>query len=258
MTSDDILFINEIPETLAVIGGGVIGVEFASLFGRMGTQVTIIEMAPQILPFEDEESVSELVKHLKKQNITIETSTKLTAVEDKKDHALVTTEGQKPRKFDRVLLSIGREPVSNDCGLEQAGIKTDRGFVAVDANYKTTADWVYAIGDLLTTPALAHTASAEAIYAAEVIAGHKAHAINYAANPNAIYCYPEVASMGLTEKACKEKKARIQDDEVPIHAERQSKNRKRYRRLYQAYLRAKIPRNSWCPHRRRSRIRNDR
>ena len=216
MTSDDLLFIKDIPETLAIIGGGVIGIEFASLFGRMGTQVTVIEMAPQILPFEDDETVAELAKHLKKQNCIIETSSKLTGIEDKKDHAMVTTEGQKPRRFDRVLLSIGREPVSNDCGLEQAGIKTERGFVSVDANYKTTADWVYAIGDLLTTPALAHTASAEAIYAAEFIAGHKAHPINYSANPNAVYCYPEIASMGLTEKACKEKKLEYKTTKYPF------------------------------------------
>jgi len=216
MTSDDILFIDKVPDTLAIIGGGVIGVEFASLFGRMGTQVTIIEMAPQILPFEDEDSVTELSRHLKKQNIAIETSTKLTAIEDKKDHALVTTEGQKPRKFEKVLLSIGREPVSNDCGLEVAGVKTDRGFVVVDASFKTTADWVYAIGDLIPTPALAHTASAEAMFAAEHIAGHKPHPINYTANPNAIYCYPEVASMGLTEKACKDKKLDYKTAKVPF------------------------------------------
>lgn len=207
LTSDDILFINEVPKTLAIIGGGVVGVEFASVFGRFGTQVTVIEMAPQILPFEDEESARELSRCLKKQNIALETSTKLVSVEDKgKDGVMVTTEGQPPRRFDKVLVSIGREPVTDDIGLNTVGITTDRGQIKVDlATYKTSVDGIYAIGDVIPTAMLAHTASAEAYHCAEVIAGKKPHKVHYESNPSAVYTYPEVASIGFTEKALKEK-----------------------------------------------------
>ena len=206
ITSDDILFINEVPKTLAIIGGGVVGVEFASLFGRFGTQVTVIEMAPQIQPFEDEESVKELVRCLKKQNVTVEAGTKLTSIEDKGKGVVVVTEGQAPRTFDKVLVSIGREPVTDDIGLNTVGIPTDRGMIKVDlATYKTNADGIYAIGDVIPTPMLAHTASAEAMHCAEVIAGKKPHKVHYESNPSAVYTYPEVASIGMTEKTLKEK-----------------------------------------------------
>ncbi len=207
ITSDDILFINEVPKSIAIIGGGVVGVEFASLFGRFGTQVTVIEMAPQILPFEDEESVKELVKLLKKQNITVETSTKLTSIEDKgASGVVVTTEGQAPRTFEKVLVSIGREPVTDDIGLNTVGLSTDRGVIKVDlATYKTNVDGIYAIGDVIPTPMLAHTASAEATMCAETIAGKKPHKVHYESNPSAVYTYPEIASIGMTEKTLKEK-----------------------------------------------------
>jgi len=206
LTSDHVISIDHIPESMAVIGGGVVGIEFASLFGRFGTKVTVIEMAPQILPFEDAEAVKELERCLKKQNITIETGTKLTAVaETKSGKVSVTTEGKEAREFSRVLVSIGREPVTNDCGLEQSGVKTEKGFVTVDAHYRTSVEWVYAIGDIINTPALAHTASAEAIHAVEVIAGHHPPVIDYLANPSAIYCYPEIASIGHTEQTLKTK-----------------------------------------------------
>jgi dihydrolipoamide dehydrogenase len=216
MTSDHVLTINKVPASMAIIGGGVVGIEFASLFGRFGTQVTVIEMAPQILPFEDAEAVKELERCLKKQNITIETSTKLTAVDDKKDKVLVTTEGQKPREFEKVLISIGREPVTSDIGLELSGIKTERGFVVVDQHYRTSVDWVWAIGDIINTPALAHTASAEAIHAVETIAGHHPPVIDYLANPSAIYCWPEIASIGHTEQALKDKKIEYKAVKFPF------------------------------------------
>jgi dihydrolipoamide dehydrogenase len=201
--SDAILSLNKVPKTLCVVGGGVVGTEFASLYGRFGSQVTIIEMAPQILPTEDADCVKELVKHLKKQNITVEAGAKLVSVEAKGDQALVTTEGQKARPFDLVLISVGRAPVTEDIGLDKIGLTTDRGFIKTDEHYRTSAGWVFAIGDVLTTPALAHTASAEAIHAVEEVAGHHPPVIDYQANPNAIYTYPEIASMGRTEQALK-------------------------------------------------------
>lgn len=204
INSDDILSLTGVPKSLCVVGGGVVGTEFASLYGRFGTQVTIVEMAPQILPTEDADVVKDLVRHLKKQNITIETGSKLTAVEDVKGkEAVVKVEGKEPRTFERVLISIGRAPVTEDIGLDKVGITTDRGFIKVDQHYKTPVDWVYAIGDVIPTPMLAHTASAEAMHAVERIAGHHPPVIDYSANPSAIYTYPEVASIGMTEDQVK-------------------------------------------------------
>ncbi|MEY4630561.1 MAG: hypothetical protein RIQ81_681 [Pseudomonadota bacterium] len=217
LSSDDVLSITEVPKSMAVIGGGVVGIEFASLFARFGTQVTVIEVATQILPFEDEETVGELVKNLKKQGVTFEVGTKVTAITDNGGKsASVTLEGGKPREFERVLVSIGREPVTNDIGLELAGVKTDRGYVTTDSHYKTNVDWIYAIGDILTTPALAHTASAEAIHAVEAIAGKNPNVINYQANPSAIYCYPEIASIGMTEQTLKQKKIDYKSGKFPF------------------------------------------
>jgi dihydrolipoamide dehydrogenase len=207
MTSDDVLFISDVPKSMAVIGGGVVGVEFASLFARFGTQVTVIEMAPQILPFEDEESAKELTRVLKKQGVTIDTATKLQSLDDEGPKGVkVVTEGQTPRYFDKVLVSIGREPVTDDIGLQNVGITTERGVIKVDlATYRTNIPNIYAVGDVIPTPMLAHTGSAEAFHCADVIAG-KAHGkVHYESNPSAVYTYPEVASIGLTEKALKEK-----------------------------------------------------
>jgi len=205
LTSDTILDIDHIPKTLAVIGGGVVGMEFASLFGSFGTDVTVIEMLPQILPFEDAECATELVKLVRKRNVKVETGAKLKAVDDKGDHCIVHVEGAESRRFDRVLVAIGRSPVTEGLGLENVRIIPKNGFIPVDAHYKTTCDSVFAIGDIINTPALAHTASAEAIHAVEVIAGHTPPVINYLSNPSAVYTFPEVASIGLTESALKEK-----------------------------------------------------
>lgn len=203
INSDDILSLKKVPKTLCVVGGGVVGTEFASLYGRFGSQVTIVELAPQILPSEDADCVKELVRQLKKQNIAVETGAKLTAVVDKGDHAEVAVDGQKPRAFETVLISVGRAPVTEDIGLDKVGVKTDRGYIPTDEHYRTNVDWVYAIGDVIPTPALAHTASAEALHAVERIAGHHPPVIDYQANPNAIYTSPEIASIGRNEQTLK-------------------------------------------------------
>jgi dihydrolipoamide dehydrogenase len=203
MTSDSILSLASVPKSMAVIGGGVVGMEFASCFGRFGTQVTVIELGAQILPSEDGEVVREAEKLYKKQNITLQTKTKLTAIHDKGDHVIVECEGQAPQKFALALLSVGRVPVTEGLGLEKLGLALDRGFVPVDQHYRTKFENIYAIGDVINTPALAHTASAEGIHAVEFMAGHAPHVINYDANPNAVYSYPEIASMGKTEEGLK-------------------------------------------------------
>ena len=204
-TSDSVLFIDQVPKSLCIIGGGIVGMEFASLFGRFGTQVTVLEGAPQVLPSLDEECAKELVKHLRKQNVTVEAGVTITAVEDSKGQVVVKLKGAEDRRFDRVLVSVGRAPVTEDLGLEKVGLSTDRGYIKTDAHYLTAVANIFAIGDILTTPALAHTATAEAVHAAEVIAGLHPKVIDYQTNPNAVYTYPEVASVGMTEKELREK-----------------------------------------------------
>ena len=251
LTSDHILFIDHVPESLAVVGGGVVGTEFASMFARMGTKVTIIELFPQILPSEDGEVVKEMLRHLKKQGIEIKTSTKLSSLKDTGKNVQVSCEGQADMTFEKVLLSIGREPVTQDLGLDKVGIQPEKGgFIRVDEHYKTSADNIYAIGDIIATPALAHTASAEAHHAAEVIAGHKPPVINYDANPNAIYTYPEVASIGLTEEACKEKGLDYKDRKIPICSDGKGKNRRCGHGICKNHIRTKVSRDSGCAYHR--------
>jgi dihydrolipoamide dehydrogenase len=217
MSSDDVLFITEVPKSMAIIGGGVVGIEFASLFARFGTHVTVLEAAPQVLPFEDEETVKELVRCIKKQGVNFETGAKISSIEDKGKSGVNVTTADQTRTFEKVLVSIGREPVTDDIGLNTVGIPTERGFIKVDlSTYKTNVDGIYAFGDVIPTPMLAHTASAEAFHCAEVVAGKKPHKVNYDANPSAIYTYPEIASIGMTEKTLKEKGIAYKSGKFPF------------------------------------------
>jgi len=209
ISSDHIFFLEKQPKTMCVLGGGVVGSEFASCFARFGTPTTILEMAPQIVPTEDHEASAELTKSLKKQGVEVLTGIKVNSIVAKGGSVEVKIEGEdKPRVYEKALISIGRAPVTEDCGLESVGIKLDaRGFIPVDLNtYRVTgiaAQNIYAVGDLIPTPMLAHTASAEAMFAVDVIAGKKRAPINYLTNPSAIYTYPEIASIGHTENALK-------------------------------------------------------
>lgn len=206
VTSEEIWAWDKVPESMAVLGGGVIGCEFASAYGRYGTKVTILEMADQICPTEDHETAAELTKALKKQNCEILTSTKTKSITAKGNKVEVMIEGESsPRIFDKVLLSVGRAPNVENIGLEKVGIKLDeRGFIPVDLKtYQTSVPGIYAAGDVIPTPQLAHTGSAEALYAVDIIVGKKRHPINYLTNPAAIYTYPEIASIGYTENQLK-------------------------------------------------------
>ena len=207
VTSEEIWAFQQIPESMAVLGGGVIGCEFASAYGRYGTKVTILEMAPQICPTEDHETAAELTKALKKQNCEVLTSTKTKSVTAKGNKVEVMLEGEtSPRIFEKVLISVGRAPNVENIGLEKVGIKLDaRGFIPVNLKtYETSVPGIYAAGDVLPTPQLAHTGSAEALYAVDIMAGKKRHPINYLTNPAAIYTYPEISSLGYTENQLKE------------------------------------------------------
>jgi dihydrolipoamide dehydrogenase len=221
LTSDELLFIKKVPKSLVIVGGGVIGCEFASVFGRFGTQVTIVELGAQIVPTEDLDSSRELEKALKKQNCEILKKTKVTSLVSKGNGVELSIEGQKePLRFEKALLSIGRAPNVEGIGLENVGIGLDkRGFVPVDLNsYKTSVSNIYAVGDVLATAQLAHTASAEAMFAIDDMTGKKRRPINYKTNPAAIYTYPEVASIGETEQTLKSNGVSYKASKFPFTA----------------------------------------
>jgi dihydrolipoamide dehydrogenase len=221
LSSDHILFQDKVPESLAILGGGVVGSEFASCYGRFGSKVTIFEMADQIVPTEDFECAQELTKALKKQNVEILTSVKVTSITAKEGKAYVQVEGEpSPRVFEKALISVGRAPMTQKIGLEKVGIQLDaRGFIPVDLKtYQTSAKGIYAVGDIIPTPQLAHTASAEAIFAVDIILGKKRSPINYLTNPSAIYTYPEVASIGYTEQALKKEARPYKVGKFPFSA----------------------------------------
>jgi dihydrolipoamide dehydrogenase len=206
ISSDHALFLDKVPTSMAVIGGGVIGCEMASCYGRFGTRVSIFELANQILPMEDSDAAAELAKALKKQNCEIHTGIRIAKVESKNGGAEVWIEGEsEPRVFEKVLVSVGRAPVTEDVGLGNVGIEIGKGgFLDVDLEtYRTSVPNVYAVGDIIPTPQLAHTASAEAMFAVDVMLGKKRSPINYNANPGAVYTYPELASVGRREQDLK-------------------------------------------------------
>ena len=221
LSSDHVMSLDKVPESMCVLGGGVIGSEFASCYARFGSKVTILEMAEQIVPTEDFEASAELAKMLKKQGVEILTSIKVKSIVSKGGKVEVQIEGENaPRYFEKALISVGRAPMTKDAGLQTAGVKVDeRGFIPVDLNtYQTNIPGIYAVGDIIPTPQLAHTASAEAMFAVDIIAGNKRTPINYMTNPSAIYTYPEIASIGFTEQALKKDGREYKASKFPFSA----------------------------------------
>jgi dihydrolipoamide dehydrogenase len=221
LDSDSILVIDEIPETLAVIGAGAVGVEFASIFNSFGTKVSVIELLPHAVPVEDEAISEGLEQAYKKKGIDILTSSEVKSIETTSGGAkLKIASGDKETELDaqRVLLSVGRKPVTDDIGLDAIGVKTDRGYIPVNEFMQTSVGNVYAIGDIVATPLLAHVASAEGVLTVDHIAGKEARPIDYGKIPNCTYCSPEVASVGLTEKAATEKGYKVKVGQFPFSA----------------------------------------
>lgn len=223
MNSDSIIMhLDHAPKTMAVIGAGAVGTEFASVFQRFGTQVTLIEMVDRILPIEDEDISKEAQKIIKKSGMDIWTGTKVEKVTKTASGVTVEAVDSKGKKkvveAEILLSAIGRAPVTDDIGLEHTNIKTERGYIPVDPTMRTTEPGVYAIGDVINTPWLAHVASAEGILAAEHMAGKEVRPINYERVPNCTYCAPEVASVGLTEKAAKERGYDVKVGKFPFSA----------------------------------------
>jgi dihydrolipoamide dehydrogenase len=219
--SDQILELKEVPKRLAVIGGGVVGMEFAAMFAALGSQVTVLEMLPQVLPMVDADLVSVYAKHLAGIGGAIHTNAKVAEVVKAKGGLQVRySEGGEGGAVDadQVLLAVGRSPYTEGLGAEEAGVKLERGRVVVDAQLRTTAQGVWAIGDVIGGIMLAHVASYEGICAVENIAGKGNRTPDYHAAPNCIYTDPEIAHVGLGEKEAREKGLDIKVGKFPFVA----------------------------------------
>ncbi len=208
VNSDHILELDRVPKSLIVLGAGAVGTEFASVFASFGAEVTLVEMLPRVLPIEDEEVSKELDRQLRKRGITVMTAATLESVETTESgvRAQVTQKDKaKTLEAEMLLVAVGRAPVTEGIGLETVGIATERGYVPVDGWCRTSAPGVYAIGDVINTPWLAHIASAEGILAVENMAGMDSKPLNYDRTPSCTYCEPEVGSVGLSEAKAKER-----------------------------------------------------
>ena len=210
--------LNEQPSRLCIVGCGASGIEIASAFGRMGTEVLTLEALPQILPLEDEEIAKAAAREIRKQNVRIETEAKVEGAEASDSGVKVSFNGES-EEFDYLAIAAGRGPDVEGLGLEEAGIERDeRGLVKVDGRLRTSRQGVWAIGDMVPGPALAHKASDEGIIAVEDAAGNEVHEIDYTYIPAVTFCYPQVASFGLTEKAAREAGYDVTVGKIPMGA----------------------------------------
>ncbi|MBS4085022.1 MAG: dihydrolipoyl dehydrogenase [Rhizobiales bacterium] len=210
----------EMPKSLLVIGSGAIGIEFASFYRTMGSEVTVVEVLPQILPAEDEEVAAFARKRFEKQGIKVMTGAKVTKL-DKKSNSVVATidDGKgKPQtlEVERVISAVGVVGNIENLGLEAIGVKTDRGTIVTDGYGKTNVAGIYAIGDVAGPPMLAHKAEHEGVICVEAIKGLKPHAMEKSRIPGCTYCHPQIASVGLTEKKAKERGREIRVGRFPF------------------------------------------
>jgi dihydrolipoamide dehydrogenase len=214
ITSDEAIHLREIPKSIVILGSGAVGVEFGSIFRRFGSDVTIIELLPRLVPIEDEAVSAELEKSFKRQGIKVLTGTKVTGA--KNGPKGIELDAQTPDgktttiSAEVLLVATGRGPVTNGLGAEEAGLKLERGYIRVDEQYRTGVPGISAIGDVITFdkpghPQLAHLSSAEGIALAERIAGQPFRPINYDQVPGCTYCDPEIGSVGLTEAEAKQR-----------------------------------------------------
>ena len=223
ISSDEALFLETIPKTLAIVGAGAVGSEFADIFTAFGSKVALLEALPRILPLEDAESSDAVAKSFKKRGMTIYAGAKVKKATLAKDKVTLEVEtGGKTETIEteKVLMAAGRAVNIEDLGLQEAGVQlTDRGFVKVNAaTLETTTPGVYAIGDVAGPPMLAHKGSREGMVVAELIAGHHPQPIKYDNVPSVTYCHPEVASIGMTEEQAKERKLDYQVGRFPFSA----------------------------------------
>ncbi|MFY9926559.1 MAG: dihydrolipoyl dehydrogenase [Streptosporangiaceae bacterium] len=205
ITSDHALTLERVPESVVILGGGVIGVEFASVWRSFGAEVTIVEMLPQLVPLEDENSAKLLQRAFRRRGIKFELGAKFESVKHTDSGVTVTLEGGKTLDAELLLVAVGRGPVSADLGYEDAGVAVERGFVKVDELCRTSLPSVSAVGDLINTPQLAHVGFAEGIGVAERIGGLPVTPIDYDGVPKITYCDPEVASVGISSAQAAER-----------------------------------------------------
>lgn len=222
ISSDEALVLEKAPKSIVIVGAGAVGCEFADVFAAFGSQVTLIEVMPHILPVEDTDASKEVERAFKKRKIDVLTGAKISNVKVAKDSVSMTVEAggnKRDVKADVVLVAAGRAPNVEDIGLKEQGVQlTDRGFIRITERMETSVQGIYAIGDVAGPPMLAHKGEREGHIVAEVIAGKHPHALDYTNIPGCTYCHPEVASVGLTEQACKEKKIEYKVGRFPFSA----------------------------------------
>jgi dihydrolipoamide dehydrogenase len=222
LSSDEVLVLEKAPKTMAIIGAGAVGCEFADVFNSFGTIVTLIDVAPGILPLEDSECSTELTKSFKKRKIDVIAGAKISNVKVGAGSVSMSIDvaGKKQDlEVEQVLVAAGRAPNVEDIGLKENGVQVnERGFIKINEKMETSAKGIYAIGDVAGPPMLAHKGSREGVVVAEILAGQAPHFVNYGNIPNATYCHPEVASVGMTEAQCKEKKLDYKVGKFPFSA----------------------------------------
>ncbi|HTO89013.1 MAG TPA: dihydrolipoyl dehydrogenase [Thermoanaerobaculia bacterium] len=222
LSSDSVLELAEVPKSLLVIGSGAVGVEFASMYSRFGCKATILELLPRIVPLEDEDISRELAASFKRQGMTVYVDARVERVTrtDAGVEVLARTSAEKTEtmRAEKVLLAVGRKPLSEGIGLEGVGVATERGYIRVDGYMRTNVPGIYAIGDVVPTPWLAHVASAEGVVAVEHMAGVPTRPVNYDQIPGCTYCSPEVASIGLTEAKARERGYDVAVGKFPFSA----------------------------------------
>ena len=223
LTNVEILDIDRLPESLAIIGAGAVGVEFASMYRSFGSEVCVFEMLPRIVPLEDEDVSAGLLRAFRSRGIEVSVSTRIESVVESGGHVEVAYQppsgDPQVRRFDKLLVAVGRKPNTQRVGLENTAIEAQRGFIPVNGYMETAEMGVYAIGDIVAgSPQLAHVASAEGLVAAARIAGRPVEPIDYNLSPNCTYCEPQVASVGLTEKDARERGRPIKVSKFPFAA----------------------------------------
>jgi dihydrolipoamide dehydrogenase len=210
ITSNEAIRLDHVPERIVILGGGVIGVEFASVFASFGSQVTIVEALPRLVPAEDEFASKLLERAFRRRKIAFKTGVRFTGARQSEDSVAVTLESGEELEADLLLVAVGRGPNTAGLGYEEAGVEVERGFVRTDERLRTNLPDVFAVGDIVPGLQLAHRGFAQGIFVAEEIAGLNPPVIDEAGIPRVTYCEPEVASVGLTEAQAKERYGEIQ------------------------------------------------
>ena len=221
LTSREALESRELPASVAIVGGGAVGLEFAYAYATYGAEVTVIEMTDQLLPGIDVEIARALEKSFARRNVKVKTGTAYRAHELTGDGVVVMTDGEKGEEeihADKVLMAIGRKALVEGLGLEQAGVEVERGFIKVGEDLRTTADGIWAIGDVIGPPLLAHAASEEGVAAVEFMAGERKSRLDPRRIPVCIYCQPQVASVGLNEAEAREAGFDVKVGKMPFTA----------------------------------------